>query len=317
MLDIIGAPFDYCGKAYGSRLGPAAVRLAGLQQALADVGCEVRDRGDIEVLPEDPCSTGIRNFDAAYHCFSNLKSRTLSSLNEGHTPLVLGGDHSISIGSISAALEVADEGLAVLWIDAHADLNTADTTPSNNLHGMTLGALLGFESSPASENGRQWARILGELVPLDRLRQDRIAWFALRDLDSGERKHLKAMQGHLVATMHDIDRTGIEWNLKRIDAWLRSTGAKKLWISFDVDSMDPNLAPGTGTAVHGGLTYREAHLCAELVREMLDADGCPYKLAGLDLVETNPLRDRHNETAIISVEWIASLFGKTILGRAS
>lgn len=322
VIHIHGAPFDYCGYRIGSRMGPGAVRLAGLAKTLESVGVAVEDRGDVEVGRERTEDGGIKNMSAAIPVYKQLKSRVGESIREGSIPLVIGGDHSLAIGSVAGALEVADGNLAVLWIDAHVDLNTPDTSPSGNLHGMVLGALLGLPCD-GSRLARpyvsqtvedEWARLGMDVVGPNKLSIARTGWFAVRDVDEGEKRTLRRLDSEYMATMYDIDRHGAVTTVERLDSWLRDSGAEKLWISFDVDALDPILAPGTGTAVRGGLSYREMHVIGEMLSEMLSAPGCPYSLAGLDLVEINPLFDTNNETARTAVEWIASLFGKTILG---
>jgi arginase len=311
VIDIIGAPFDLCGKRIGTRLGPAALRLAGLVPALIELGCEVSDVGDLPFNDAKLQGTGIRCFKEANAAIDDVRQAVQRSLRGGHTPLVLGGDHSISIGSVGAALDVCGDDMAVLWMDAHADLNTPGTTPSGNMHGMPVAALLGHASKTDGEMDRQWHKLL----PKRSLKPEMLAYFGIRDLDHDEKESLRGLQGVYTATTYEIDRHGIVSCLQRFDRWMCSNGAKGLWISFDVDMLDPFLAPGTGTAARGGLTYRESHLAAELLREYLDMPQCPYKLVGLDVVEANPLVDTHNETSVAAVEWIASLFGKTILGK--
>lgn len=310
MIDIIGAPFDLCGKRTGSRLGPAAIRLAGLEEMLCGLDQHVRDLGDVPVIGSPSGGEGIRNADAAIPTINDLRGRVTSSIQAGHLPMVLGGDHSMAIGAVGGALANYGQDLAVIWMDAHSDLNTPATSPSGNLHGMPVAALLGLESGVGGAADEQWRK----LIPSVRLEAGRVAYFGLREMDPGERNVIASLSNCYTATMHEIDRHGIVSCVHRLDHWLARSGATKLWISFDVDMLDPVLAPGTGTTVRGGLTYREAHLVAELVREMLDVPGCPYSLAGLDIVETNPLFDNLNETAKTAVEWIGSLFGKTILG---
>ncbi len=313
MIDVIGVPFDLCGKRLGSRLGPAALRLAGLMGVLSDLGLENEDLGDVPVGAEDGAE-GLRNFKPYLKCLKALKSRTIESLTKGAIPLVMGGDHSIAAGSVSGALEMFDGDLALLWIDAHADANTPDSSTSGNMHGMPIAGLQGYPSGADGKADDQWNRLLSEIVPASRLRPERCAWYGLRDVDPAERDLIRRTPGDLAITMQDVDRRGVVETMRQFDSWLRNTGAKHLWISFDVDALDPILAPGTGTAVRGGLTYREAHLIAELLREFLDTPGCPYSLVGLDVVETNPLFDSNNETAKMAVEWVGSLFGKSILG---
>lgn len=304
VVELIGAPFDLCGHTPGSRLGPSALRFAKID----DSSPGAIDGGDIAVCLTESKDDRLRHFTPFFRTTRTLQARVKESLSAGHTPVVLGGDHSLAMGSVSAALQHFKGKVAVLWIDAHADMNTPDTSPSGNLHGMPLAALMGIESGE-----KQWGELLKALGP-DRLRPEATAWFGLRDVDPGERARVRERDKSLAITMHDIDRRGVMAAIQRFNEWMPKSGASHLWISFDVDVLDPILAPGTGTAVRGGLSYREGHLVAELLYEALNAPGCPYELAGLDLVETNPLCDHNNETAKVAVEWVASLFGKTILG---
>lgn len=313
MLEVIGAPFDLCGRRHGSALGPAALRHAGLFESFAPSRLEIFDKGDIEVLALPDTDYGMRNFAAALQAFDDLKAKTTDSLRRGACPLVVGGDHSISIGSVAAALEFTKGDLALLWIDAHADVNTPNSSPSGNLHGMPIAALMGLASGCDDIRDTQWNTLLRDVVPETRLGKNRVAWIGLREVDPSERVMISMLDQTFATTMNDIDRVGVDRVVRGFDRWMRSTGAKHLWISFDVDVLDPVLAPGTGTSVRGGLTYREGHYLAELLRELLDAPDRPFDLVGLDVVEVNPLFDEHNETARIAVEWLNSLFGKTIL----
>lgn len=316
-MELVGVPFDLCGARLGSRLGPAAVRLAGLSETLRELGFTVTDRGDVQFPPihENPVwvvaqGGGLKHYDAAVEACSALYDRVLDTLNGGRKPLVIGGDHSVSIGSVGAALTHYGSEMAVLWVDAHADLNTPDTSPSGNMHGMTLGCLLHEETTICAD---QWSELRKRFVP-NALRADRVGWLGIRDLDAGEKGFIAKFPREYTATMSDIDRRGLMAEIDAFDQWMRKTGAKHLWMSFDVDVLDPFLAPGTGTAVRGGLTYREMHLLGERMCELLAHEDCPYELVGLDVVETNPLFDTYNATAKVAVEFIASLFGKTILG---
>ncbi len=310
VIDVIGAPFDLCGKRTGSRLGPAAIRLADLIATLHSVGLDAADCGDILAGQEHRADGGLRNFRPLLEFTRNLRARVLESLRSGRVPLILGGEHTLAAGSISAALEHFAGDVGLLWIDAHADVNTPGSTSSGNLHGMPLAALAGLPSGAAGQLDAEWRDLLAALGAKWRLNLESTVWFGLRDVDAGERGRLSGFS----VTMHDIDRHGIAVMIARVDNQLRGTGVRHVWVSFDVDALDPVLAPGTGTGVRGGLSYREAHLTAELIREALDATDCPYRLAGVDLVEVNPLSDSQNETAKIAVEWLSSLFGKTILG---
>jgi arginase len=311
MVDIIGVPFDYGGKRLGSRLGPTAIRLAELVSALRLLGLDIADRGDLSIEDLPDTDEGFRGFPAFLECVRALRAAVDQSLNAKHVPIVLGGEHTLVVGSISSALNANGDGLGVLWIDAHADANTPATSASGNLHGMPLAALMGLPDGVEGTHRDQWKELLAALGP-KRLNPSQVAWYALRQVDPGE---LSRVDDGFAVTMHEIDRFGIEETVDRLDRFWRASGTTELWVSFDVDALDPILAPGTGTAVRGGLSYRESHLFAELLRERLDEPACPYRLCGIDLVETNPLFDNCNETAKMAVEWIASLLGKTILGR--
>jgi arginase len=310
VIDIIGASFDLCGPWVGSRLGPAAIRLANLRGTLESLGCEVADHGDIDGGNAASACEGLRNIDPLIQCIKRLRREVAKSLESGGLPLVLGGEHTLAMASLSAALERYGSELAVIWIDAHADINTPGSSLTGNLHGMPLAALAGLPSETTGRLDEDWRNLIEALGNGPRLKPERVAWYGLRDVDPAERDRLAG----LAITMHDIDRHGVVSTVQRLDRWLTEIDARHLWISFDVDALDPILAPGTGTAVRGGLSYREAHLIAELIWEALNAGSCAYKLVGLDVVEVNPIRDTNNATALMAVEWIGSLFGKAILG---
>lgn len=310
-MDLVGAPFDAFGHKEGSRLGPASLRLAGLGHGLRRLGYDVRDRGDLDI--EGPPEEDGAPSTAAIAYYRRLRTTVAESLRAGCLPIVLGGDHSVAIGSVAGALEAFGRDLGLLWVDAHADVHTPDTSRSKNLHGMPVAAILGLPANAEGRFGARWAEIRESVFERRGLGADRVAWIGLRDVDVDERPHLDLPEA-FVSTMHDVDAHGITRVVEALDRWLTLRGARRLWVSFDVDVLDPILAPGTGTAVRGGLTYREAHLMAELLHEHLSRSECPYRLAGLDVVETNPLEDRGNQTAKMAVEWIESLLGKTILG---
>ncbi len=306
MVQIIGAPFDLCGLRLGSRLGPAAIRLAGLVDALRDQGVDSRDNGDVMVnlVPDD--APGLKNFAPLMYCARTLNLAVADYLVMGDIPIVLGGDHTLASAGVAAAVRQYGDELAVLWIDAHADVNTPGSSETGNVHGMPLAALWGLPSEVEGVADAQWE----ELKDLSRpayLAPEQTAWFGLRDVDVAERSRLTG----LPISMHDVDRYGVAAMVDRFHQWLADREITHLWVSFDVDSLDPVYAPGTGTTVRGGLSYREAHLLAELLHEGLQNGG--HQLAGVDIVEVNPLVDRNNETAEVAVEWIASLFGKAIL----
>jgi arginase len=249
----------------------------------------------------------MRDFASLLDLVKRLRVAADRALAAERIPLVLGGEHTVSVAGIGAALALYGDSLGLLWIDAHADINTPGTSQSGNVHGMPIAALQGLPSGVEGLVNEEWNSLAAALGAV-RLRPENTAWIGLRDVDLGERPFVKNGLG---LTMTDIDRYGMAACVDRLDEQFRRVGARHLWVSFDVDALDPFLAPGTGTAVRGGLTYREAHLMAELLREKLDAG--PYRLVGVDVVETNPMVDTSNETARMAVEWVLSLFGKTIL----
>jgi arginase len=291
---------DLGGARRGVDMGPSAVRIAGLGERLASLGCVVIDRGDLSApIPEtrvarDPKKRYIR--EIARVC-QRLYQQVYASLSSGALPVVLGGDHSLAAGSVAASADFAAAGkrdIGLLWIDAHGDMNTPETTVSGNVHGMPLAALLGPE--PA-----ELARIR-QRVP--QVRADRTALIGLRDLDQLERDRIHASGVH-VFTIKDIDRHGIATVMKRALA-LAGKDTMGIHVSFDVDVCDPAVAPGVGTPVRGGLDYREAHM----VMEMIADSG---RLMALDLVEVNPILDIQNQTAILGAGLIASATGKRII----
>jgi len=299
-VHIHGVQLDLGGARRGVDMGPSAVRIAGLGERLASLGCVVIDRGDLSApIPEtrvarDPKKRYIR--EIARVC-QRLYQQVYASLSSGALPVVLGGDHSLAAGSVAASADFAAAGkrdIGLLWIDAHGDMNTPETTVSGNVHGMPLAALLGPE--PA-----ELARIR-QRVP--QVRADRTALIGLRDLDQLERDRIHASGVH-VFTIKDIDRHGIATVMKRALA-LAGKDTMGIHVSFDVDVCDPAVAPGVGTPVRGGLDYREAHM----VMEMIADSG---RLMALDLVEVNPILDIQNQTAILGAGLIASATGKRIL----
>lgn len=301
-------------------MGPEAVQFAGIREDLLAIGIDVVERVpfQIEWTPEAPAphldttseEVLLKNVHEFLPAAKALKEACRQSYAVGRRPLVIGGDHSMSIGSINAALEKFGDDLVVLWIDAHADVNSPKTSPSGNLHGCSLGAVVGREGADSRDNRIAWKRIQEEVCDSKFLSADRLAWIGLREVDPGEAEFIVAHPGCFFQTMQDIDHDGISGAGDAFESWLATKPGAKLWISFDVDVMDPILAPGTGTIVRGGLTYRESHYLAERLCEIAGD-----RIVGLDVVEVNPLKDRENSTARIAVEWVASLFGKRTLPR--
>lgn len=281
-------------------MGPSALRVAGLQRALEQLGCDVEDFGDLEVrIPETQQigSTNLRYADAILEASTALRDIVRDSLADGRLPLVLGGDHSISIGSVAGTAgfyRESQKALGVVWLDAHGDLNTPQTTPTGNIHGMSLAILLGLGDP-------RFTAIAG-FAPV--LRAEHVAMVGVRDLDPGEREHVRRT-GLTVFTMREVDELGIRTCIQRaVEIATRNTAG--IHLQLDMDVIDPEDAPGTGTRVRGGLSYREAHLAMEL---LCDSGA----IRAIDLVEVNPVLDDRNRTAELGLELVLSLLGKRIL----
>ncbi len=299
-VDIIGVPLDLGADRRGVDMGPSALRIAGLGDRLAALGYAVTDRGNLEAPIREirrPGDAGKKYIDDIASVCRRLFNTAAASLAAGTLPLVLGGDHSLSAGSVAASAASArerNEQFGLLWIDAHGDMNTPRISPSGNVHGMPLAALLGPE--PAELSG------IGGVPPA--VDAARTVLIGVRNLDPAERKHVVASGIH-VFTMKDVDRLGMATVAERA---LELTGndADALHVSFDLDVCDPSIAPGVGTPVRGGLSYREAHLVMETVADS-------GRLRALDLVELNPTLDDRNTTAELGVELALSALGLRIL----
>ena len=294
-IAIIGATLDLGQSRRGVDMGPSAMRAAGLEERLVSLGYEVSDHGNVETaVPE---ATALRDESARFlpeikETCARIAAKVVEESTAGALPLVLGGDHSVALGTLGGLASVHGPG-GVLWIDAHADINTHGTSPSWNVHGMSLAAALGLAGEAFTSDA--W--------PLPALDPRRVALIGLRQADTGERKLLRDA-GVRVFTMSDVDRIGIERAVR--ESLDRIGGAAFVHVSLDMDVLDPEIAPGVGTPVRGGLTYREAHLALELVAES--------GLAGsLEVVEVNPILDRENTTALTAVELVASALGATII----
>jgi arginase len=295
-IDIIGVPIDLGADRRGVDMGPSAIRYAHLHQKLEELGHTLHDRGNIEVPILETCSISdarLKYMDCIIPMARRVSGAVATSIQGGRFPLVLGGDHSLSAGSIRGAAK--HKKLGVIWVDAHADFNTAETTPSGNIHGMPLAALCGL-------GDRRLVHLWeGETAPV--LDPRRVAVIGARDLDPGEKRNLREADV-MVQSMEQIDRFGMVAALeKAIDRVSRDVDG--IYLSLDMDSLDPRHAPGVGTPVPGGLTYREAHLICEVVAET-------GRLVGMDLVEVNPILDVQNQTAILAVEFIRSALGSRI-----
>ncbi len=294
-IDIIGVPIDMGAGRRGVDMGPSAIRYASLREKLIDLGYTVEDTGNIEVAIMETCritEPKLKYIDCIVPMARRTAGAVATSIQGGRFPLVLGGDHSIAIGSIHGATK--HKKLGVIWVDAHADFNTPETTPSGNIHGMPLAALCGLGDPRLTS-------LWDELVPA--VDSGRVAIIGARDLDPGEKRSLSEA-GVMVMGMEQIDRLGMVTAIEKAIARV-SRDVDGIYLSFDMDALDPRHAPGVGTAVTGGLTYREAHLVCEMVAET-------GKLTGMDLVEINPILDVQNQTAMLAVEFAMSALGRRV-----
>ena len=290
---VIGASLDLGAGRRGVDMGPSAIRYAGLEARVEQLGRRYVDWGNVRTAVAEAADVGderARYLGEIRATCERLARFVRRALYDGHLPLVLGGDHSISLGTLGGLASVRGAG-GVLWVDAHGDLNRPSTSPSGNVHGMPLAAALGV-AGPGFES-EEW--------PLPAV--ERVSLVGVRSLDDGERALLRELDA-CVYTMSDIDRIGLE---RAVHGALENLdGARFVHVSLDMDVLDPDVAPGVGTPVRGGLSYREAHLVCELVAEA--------GIAGsLEVVEVNPILDRRNETAALAVELVASLLGARIL----
>ena len=295
MIAVIGAALDLGQERRGVDMGPSAIRYAGLDERLAGLGYEVRDYGNVTAPGSETATVGderARFLPEIKDACSRVAGLVVEATSAGATPLVLGGDHSVALG-VLGGLALAHGPGGVLWIDAHADVNTPETSPSGNVHGMSLAAALGLAGGAFESEG--WT--------LPAVDPPRVALVGLRQLDEGERRLLREADVRAY-TMSEIDRIGIERAVR--ESLDRVAGGGFVHVSLDMDVLDPDVAPGVGTPVRGGLTYREAHLAMELVAEAGVA-------GSLEVVEVNPILDRENTTALTAVELVASALGKRIL----
>ncbi len=299
-VSLIGAPTDVGASRKGCRLGPAALRVAGVGAALRGFDCDVRDCGDLAgpPNPELPPTDGYRHLTEVIAWNRTVHDATAAELADGRLPILLGGDHSVAIGSISAVAahcRAAGKKLRLLWLDAHADFNTAELTPSGNLHGMPVACLAGLGPDALTA-------LAGEIPAV---RTEEIRQIGLRSVDPGEKALLTEL-GVEVFDMRFVDEIGMRKTMNRALAGVDAD--THLHLSLDLDFIDPAVAPGVGTPVPGGATYREAQLCMEMIADT-------GRLGSMDLVELNPALDLRNATAELAVDLLESLFGKSTLNR--
>jgi len=300
-IHVLGVPLDLGASRRGVDMGPSAMRVAGMDSRLEALGHQVTDGGNIRVEIAETQVPGSRNahyLDEITETCSRTAEAVVKTLEEGMTPLLLGGDHSLAAGSISGVAEFhrrQGQKIGVLWIDAHSDFNTPLTSPSGNVHGMPLAALLGLGPEPL-------ANIFG-YAP--KIAAQNTVIIGVRDIDAAERENIRRAGITEVYTMRDIDEMGMRTVMEEA---LRaaSQGTAGYHVSLDMDWIDPEDAPGVGTPVRGGATYREAHLAMEIIADH-------GRLLSFEIVEVNPVIDEHNRTADLAVELACSAFGKKIL----
>jgi arginase len=295
-IRIIGAPMDLGADRRGVDIGPSAIRYAGLSDRLRQLGYTVHDIGNIVIPQPESQSQGnprLKYLDAIVQASKELEGIVTTTLQEGEFPLILGGDHSIALGSISGVARI-HRPLGVIWIDAHPDFNIGETSPSGNIHGMVLSALAGMGDNRLTGIGG-WS---------PKLNPAHIVIVGARDIDVEEQKLLRKHHIH-VFTMSDIDRKGISDVMGQATA-IAGQDDNPIHLSLDMDALDPREAPGVGTPVRGGLSYREAHLAMEMIADT-------HQLVSMDVVEVNSILDCENATAQLAVELTLSALGKKIL----
>ncbi|MGC9292859.1 MAG: arginase [Acidobacteriaceae bacterium] len=298
---ILGVPLDLGQSRRGVDMGPSAVRVAGLEARLKALGHQVKDRGNISVHIAETQSVGERN--ARYlgpitETCTRVAGQVMEALADGETPVILGGDHSVAVGTVSGVAEFfhrKQQKIGLIWIDAHSDINTPETSPSGNVHGMPLAALMGLGLDPL-KNIFDWS---------PKVAPENTVLVGVRDIDITERENIHRAGITEVYTMRDIDERGMRTVMEEA---LRAAGrgTAGYHVSLDMDWVDPEDAPGVGTPVRGGATYREAHLAMEIIADH-------GRMLSFEVVEVNPVIDEHNRTADLAVELISSAFGKKIL----
>jgi len=299
-IAIVGAPLDLGAGRRGVDMGPSALRLAGLNQKLSTLGYEVEDLGNVSVAQQEsvPSSTDNARYlpQIAATC-EKLAAKVENAIETGKFPLVLGGDHSIAVGTVSGvshAFRKRSVSIGLIWVDAHADMNTPETSPSGNVHGMPLACCVGRGPRELTDIFDYCPKVDGKNVAL----------VGIRDVDITERPIVRE-SGATAFTMRDIDELGLREVMKQAIA-IASQGTEGFHLSFDMDFVDPMEAPGVGTPVRGGVTYREAHLAMETICDC-------SQMVSMEIVEVNPVLDEVNRTALLGVELVMSAMGKKIL----
>ncbi|MEQ6378555.1 arginase [Bacillaceae bacterium S4-13-58] len=294
-ISIIGVPMDLGQNRRGVDMGPSAIRYAGVIERLEQLNLDIQDLGDIKILRPDrkQYKSGLRNFYEVANGNQKLAESVDQVIQGKRFPLILGGDHSIAMGSL-AGISKHYKNLGVIWYDAHADLNTGETSPSGNIHGMPLAASLGIGDKELTE--------IHGYSP--KIKPENIVIIGARSIDEGERKLIHE-KGIKVYTMHEVDRLGMSRVITETIAYLRDH-TDGVHLSLDLDGLDPTDAPGVGTPVMGGLSYRESHLAMEMLYES-------QIITSAEFVEVNPILDEKNKTANVAVGLMGSLFGEKLL----
>jgi arginase len=297
-IEIVGAPSDLGANIRGSNMGPASIRIADLKRKIEQQGFDVIDLGDLHVPIRESVASKIQEqkyLGPIRDICSSLADITESIMDRGNIPITLGGEHSLAIGSVGGILRhyaKKKQELGLIWVDAHADVNTPRSSPSGNIHGMPLAVLLGQGHPELLE------------ISAKKLRAQNTALIGIRNIDDEEKRILRESQIKFY-TMRDIDEKGM-FHVMREAIAHACDGTEGIHVSFDIDGIDPRYAPGVSTPVSGGLTLREAHLCLEMIFET-------KKLVGMDMVELNPLNDQNGQTASLVVDLILSGLGKSIV----
>ena len=300
IVRLVGVPMDLGAGRRGVDMGPSAIRIAGVAAGLRHLGFTVEDDGDVGVpAPEtrDPGSPNARYLEPIYHVCNRLRLRVRRSLEQGEIPIVLGGDHSIAIGTVSGVSEHfrnRGQKLGLIWVDAHGDMNTPESSPTGNIHGMPLATLCGMGHPRLVEMGGFWPKVERKNVCL----------IGIRDIDEVERKIVKSSGIHAY-TMRDVDERGMRAIMQECIGFA-TDGTAGFHVSFDLDGMDPRDVPGTGTPVKGGISWREANLLMEMVSDT-------GLMTSLEITELNPILDVKNQSGEVAVDVILSAFGKRIL----
>jgi arginase len=300
VVRLVGVPMDLGAGRRGVDMGPSAIRIAGVGPGLRHLGFTVEDDGDVGVpAPEtrDPGSPNARYLEPIYHVCNRLRLRVRRSLEHGEIPIVLGGDHSIAIGTVSGVSEYfrnRSQKVGLIWVDAHGDMNTPESSPTGNIHGMPLATLCGMGHPRLVE--------MGGFAP--KVERKNVCLIGIRDIDEVERKIVKQSGIHAY-TMRDVDERGMRAIMQECIGYA-TDGTAGFHVSFDLDGMDPRDVPGTGTPVKGGISWREANLLMEMVSDT-------GKMTSLEVTELNPILDVKNQSGEVAVDVILSAFGKRIL----